>query len=40
MNDLELQLEGKIAKVKGKLKQKYGMLTDNDLVSYQASNGG
>ncbi|MCG8386006.1 MAG: CsbD family protein [Cytophagales bacterium] len=32
MNDLELQLEGKIGEVKGKLKQKYGMLTDDDLV--------
>ena len=32
MNDLELQLEGKIGEVKGKLKQKYGMLTYDDLV--------
>ena len=31
MNDLELQLEGKIGEVKGKLKQKYGMLTDDDI---------
>lgn len=32
MNDLELQLGGKIDEVKGKLKQKYANLTDNDLM--------
>ena len=32
MNDLELQLEGKIHEVKGQLKQKYAHLTDNDLM--------
>lgn len=32
MNDIALQLEGKIDEVKGKLKQKYAQLTDDDLM--------
>lgn len=32
MNDIALQLEGKIDQVKGKLKQKYAQLTDDDLL--------
>ena len=32
MTDIELQLDGKIEEVKGKLKQKYASLTDDDLM--------
>lgn len=32
MTDTELQLDGKVEEVKGKLKQKYADLTDNDLM--------
>jgi uncharacterized protein YjbJ (UPF0337 family) len=35
MNDITRQLEGKIDVLKGKLKQRYGHLTDDDLMYEQ-----